>query len=93
MGVTEDVEWLEDDEEGVGKIFRLIAERGDEGARLSELKSLFGSAHWWPVKVCVQALIGRGLIFKDREKLSFKLTDSGKRVWKSFRAMEHVREI
>ncbi|HDI12776.1 MAG: hypothetical protein DRN83_02020 [Hadesarchaea archaeon] len=93
MGVTEDVEWLEDDEEGVGKVFRLIAEKGDEGMMLSELKSLYGSAHWWPVKVCVQALIDRDLIFKDREKLNFKLTSSGKKVWQSFRVMEHVREI
>lgn len=93
MGVTEDVEWLEDDEEGLGRIFRLIAERGDKGVRLRELKELYGSEDWWPVKVCVQALVDRGLVVKDREKLNFKLTDAGKNVGKVFRAIEYVREV
>jgi len=93
MGIAEDIEWLKDDENGVGKIFRFIAEREGSGVRLRELKEFYGSDNWWPVKVCARALVDRDLVYKDREKLDFKLTDSGKKVWQSFRAMEHVREI
>ncbi len=89
MGVTEDINWLKDDEGGVGKVFLLIAGRG--GARVRELRELFGAEDWWPVKGHLRALVDRGLIAEIEEK--YKLTESGRKVLEGFKAMEYVKPV
>lgn len=90
MGVTEDVNWLEDNKEGVGKIFMLIASRGS--LKLRELKELYGSEDWWPVKIHVRALIDRDLIEESRG--SYRLTDYGRdKVMESSKAMGYLKPV
>ncbi|MBC7218525.1 MAG: hypothetical protein H5T49_00095 [Hadesarchaea archaeon] len=89
MGVAEDINWLKADEAGVGKVFTLIAGKG--GLKLRELKELYGSEDWWPVKAHLSALITRGLV-AEAEGI-YKLTEEGKKVLESFKAMEVVEAI
>jgi predicted transcriptional regulator len=89
MGVKEDIAWLKDDEEGVGKIFLLIAGRGS--ARLRELQELFGAEDWWPVKSHLRSLIDRGLAIEVDG--SYRLTENGQKVLEGFKAMEYVELI
>jgi len=89
MGVTEDINWLKDDEEGVGKVFMLIANRG--GAKLRELRELFGTADWWPVKNHLRALTDRNLVIGVEG--IYKLTENGRRVFEGFKAMEYVEPV
>lgn len=89
MGVAEDINWLKADEAGVGKVFTIIANKG--GLKLRELKELYGSEDWWPVKAHLSALIARGLV-AETEGI-YKLTEDGKKVLESFKAMEVVKAI
>lgn len=89
MGVTEDINWLKGDEEGVGKIFLLIADKG--GARLRELHELFGVEDWWPVKSHLRALINRGLIAEIEG--GYRLTEGGRKVLEGVKAMEYVKPV
>ncbi|MEM3420850.1 MAG: hypothetical protein QXT02_04275 [Candidatus Hadarchaeum sp.] len=89
MGVAEDINWLKADEAGVGKVFTIIAKQG--GLKLRELKELYGSEDWWPVKAHLSALIARGLV-TEFEGI-YKLTEDGKKVLESFKAMEVVKAI
>ncbi len=89
MGVTEDINWLKDDEEGVGKVFLLIA--GKESARLRELRELFGAGDWWPVKSHLRALTDRNLVVEIEG--SYKLTENGRKVLEGFKAMEYVELV
>ncbi len=50
MGVTEDINWLKENEGGAGKVFLLIATRPKDGMSLRELKESYGADDWWPVK-------------------------------------------
>jgi predicted transcriptional regulator len=88
MGVTEDINWLKDDEEGVGKVFLLIAKGS---ARLRELQELFGVEDWWPVKSHLRALIDRRLVTEIEG--NYKLTENGQKVLEGRRAMEHVEPV
>ncbi len=89
MGVAEDIEWLNDDEEGLRKVFLFIA--GKAGVTLRGLKELYGSKDWWPVKSYVRALVDRGLVV-ERET-DYVLTEHGKKVREGFRAIEYVQEL
>lgn len=89
MGVTEDINWLKDDEDGVGKVFLLIAGKGS--ARLRELRELFGAEDWWPVKSHLRALINRNLVVEVEG--SYKLTENGRKVLEGFKAMEYVEPV
>ncbi|MBA7597983.1 hypothetical protein ES703_04992 [subsurface metagenome] len=89
MGVTEDINWLKDDEEGVGKVFMLIANKG--GAKLRELRELFGTEDWWPVKSHLRALTNRDLVV-GAEGI-YKLTENGLKVLEGFKAMEYVEPV
>ncbi|KUO40166.1 MAG: hypothetical protein APZ16_07065 [Candidatus Hadarchaeum yellowstonense] len=89
MGVAEDINWLKADEDGVGKVFTIIASKG--GLKLRELKELYGSEDWWPVKAYVSSLIARGLV-AEMEGI-YRLTEDGKKVFESFKAMEVVKAI
>jgi len=89
MGVSEDLSWLKEDKEGVGKVFLLIANR--ESARVRELHELFGVEDWWPVKSHLRSLVDRGLIAEIEG--SYRLTESGKKVLDGFRAMEYVEPV
>ena len=89
MGVSEDINWLKADESGVGKVFSLIASKGN--LKLRELKSLFGSEDWWPLKAHVGALVSRGLVIEADGV--YKLTEVGKKVLDGFKAMEVVKAI
>ncbi|MGQ9788296.1 MAG: hypothetical protein ACUVQM_03175 [Candidatus Hadarchaeaceae archaeon] len=89
MGVAEDINWLKSDEAGIGKVFTLIATKG--GLRLRALKEMYGSADWWPVKAHLSALVTRGLV-AEVEGI-YKLTEDGKKVLESFKAMEVVKAI
>ncbi|MEM2890135.1 MAG: hypothetical protein QW786_03350 [Candidatus Hadarchaeum sp.] len=89
MGVAEDINWLKADEAGVGKVFTIIANKG--GLKLRELKELYGSEDWWPVKAHLSALISRGLV-AEFEGI-YQLTEDGKKVLESFKAMEVVKAI
>ncbi|MGC8816286.1 MAG: hypothetical protein ACP5PX_00485 [Candidatus Hadarchaeum sp.] len=89
MGVAEDINWLKADEAGVGKVFTIIANKG--GLKLRELKELYGSEDWWPVKAHLNALMVRGLVMETEG--IYQLTDNGKRVLESFRAMEVVKAV
>ncbi len=98
MGVSEDIQWLKEDEQGLGKIFLLIAENvvvtADEreiGVELRKIKELYGSEDWWPVKAYVRALKDRGLIAEDEN--GYKLTEDGKKVREGFKAIEYVRQV
>jgi predicted transcriptional regulator len=88
MGVSEDIEWLKGDE-GLGRIFRIIAERGR--VSLPELKDLCGFKDWWPVKSYVQALVGRGLVVKSEN--AYTLTESGVKVRESLKAVEYFPKV
>ena len=89
MGVTEDINWLKDDEEGVEKVFLLIAGKGS--ARLRELRELFGVEDWWPVKSHLRALIDRRLVAEIEG--NYKLTENGQKVLEGLRAMEYVEPV
>ncbi len=89
MGVSEDLNWLKEDKEGVGKVFLLITNK--ESARVRELYELFGVEDWWPVKAYVRALKDRGLIAEDEN--GYKLTEDGKKVREGFKAIEYVRQV
>jgi len=89
MGVSEDINWLKEDEEGVGTVFLLIANKGS--ARLRELHELFGVEDWWPVKSRLRALVNRGLIAEING--SYRLTGSGRKVLDGFRAIEYVEPV
>lgn len=89
MGVSEDINWLKGDEEGVGKVFLLIADKGSAGSR--ELHELFGVEDWWPVKSHLRALVDRGLITEIEG--NYKLTESGRKVLEGFKAMEYVKPV
>lgn len=89
MGVTEDINWLKDDEEGVGKVFMLIANKG--GAKLRELRELLGTEDWWPVKSHLSALADRNLVIGAEG--TYKLTENGRKVLEGFKAMEYVELV
>ncbi len=89
MGVTEDINWLKDDEGGVGKVFMLIANK--EGAKLRELRELFGTEDWWPVKSHLLALTDRNLVIGVEG--IYKLTENGRKVLEGFKAMEYVELV
>ena len=89
MGVSEDINWLKADESGVGKVFSLIVGKGN--LKLRELKGLFGSEDWWPLKAHVGALVSRGLIVEADG--IYKLTEVGKKVQDGLKAMEVVKAI
>ncbi len=89
MGVTEDINWLKYDDEGVGKVFMLIANKG--GAKLRELRELFGTEDWWPVKNHLRALTDRNLVIGVEE--TYKLTENGRKVLEGFKAMEYVEPV
>ncbi len=89
MGVTEDINWLKSDEEGVGKVFMLIADKG--GAGLRKLRELFGAEDWWPVKSHLRALIDRDLVIEVEG--IHKLTENGRKVLEGFKAMEYVEPV
>ena len=89
MGVTEDINWLKVDQSGAGKVFLLIASK--EKLKLRELKELYGSEDWWPVKAHVRALIGRGLVAEvDGHHV---LTEDGRKVLEGFKAIEYVQAV
>jgi len=89
MGVSEDINWLKVDDGGVGKVFTLIA--GKQSLKIRELKDLFGSKDWWPLKAHIVALVSRGLVVEVDGV--YKLTDDGKKVLDGFKAMEVVKAI
>ena len=89
MGVSEDINWLKDDEEGVGKVFLLVA--SGKSARPREIHRLFGAEDWWPVKSHLRALIDRGLVAEA--KGSFELTENGRKVLEGFKAIERVEPV
>jgi predicted transcriptional regulator len=89
MGIKEDIAWLGGDEEGVKKVFLLVA--GRESVRLRELHKLFGVEDWWPIKWHLQALIDWGLV--SEVEGNYKLTENGKRVLEGSKAMEYVEEV
>jgi predicted transcriptional regulator len=88
MGVSEDIDWLKADE-SLGKIFRLISDRGR--VNLRELKELCGFEDWWPVKSYVRALIDRGIVAKSDN--GYTLTEEGRKVRESLKAMEYFPKI
>ena len=89
MGVTEDINWLKNDEEGAEKIFMLIADKG--GTKLRELRELFGTEDWWPVKSHLRVLIDRNLVTEVDG--IYKLTENGRKVLEGFKAMEYVEPV
>ncbi len=89
MGVSEDINWLKADDAGVGKVFTLIAGKGN--LKIRELKGLFGSEDWWPLKAHLGMLVSRGLVVEAEGV--YKLTDDGKKVLDGFKAMEVVKAI
>ena len=88
MGVSEDIDWLKGDE-SLGKIFRLISERGI--INLRTIKELCGSEDWWPVKSYARALVDRGLVTKNEN--GYTLTEEGRKVRESLKAMEYFQKI
>jgi predicted transcriptional regulator len=88
MGVSEDIDWLKGDE-SLGKIFRIISER--KLANIRTIKELSGSDDWWPVKSYVRALVDRGLVAQNEN--GYALTEEGRKVRESLRAMEYFPEI
>lgn len=89
MGVSEDINWLKSDKEGVGKVFLIIAGKGSAG--LMELQRLFGAEDWWPVKSYLRTLTDRGLVTSAGG--NFELTESGRKVLKGFEAIEYVEQV
>ena len=89
MGVAEDINWLKTDEAGVGKVFTLLAGKGS--LKLRELKEIYGSGDWWPLKAYVSALVSRGLV-AEADGI-YKLTEDGRKVLDGFKAMEVVQAI
>ncbi len=89
MGVSEDINWMKADDSGVGKVFNFIVAKGS--LKMRELKGLFGSEDWWPLKAHVGALVSRGLVVEADG--AYKLTDDGKKVLDGLRAMEVVKAI
>jgi predicted transcriptional regulator len=88
MGVSEDIDWLKGDE-SLGKIFRLVAERGR--VKLRELKELCDFDDWWPLKNYVRALVDRGLIAKSEN--AYTLTEEGRKVRESLKAVEYFPKV
>ena len=89
MGVAEDINWLKEDEEGVGKVFLLITNKGSE--RLRELHELFGVEDWWPIKSHLRALVNRGLVAEIEG--GYRRTEGGRKVLEGFKAMEYVEPV
>lgn len=89
MGISEDIQWLDDDKEGLKKVFLLIAGRGKITIR--ELKERYGSKNWWPVKSYARALVDRGLV-AERDYV-YGLTDYGKKVREGSKALGYVQEF
>ncbi|MEM2878737.1 MAG: winged helix-turn-helix domain-containing protein [Candidatus Hadarchaeales archaeon] len=90
MGFTEDMEWLKSDEEGLKKIFLIVAE--GNGRTTREIKEIYGSKEWWPVKVYLDALLKRGLIF-EKEGRTYALTDNGKKLVEGIKAIGRLQEL
>lgn len=88
MGVSEDIDWLTADE-NLSRIFRIISERKPTNLRM--IKELSGSDDWWPVKSYVRALIDRGLVIQNEN--GYSLTEEGRKVHESLRAMEYFPEV
>ncbi len=89
MGVSEEINWLKADDAGVGRVFTIIAGRGSLNMR--ELKELYGSEDWWPLKAHVGALVARGLV-AEMDGV-YMLTEDGNKVLDGFKAMEVVKAI
>jgi len=89
MGVAEAINWLKDNGEGVGKVFMLIANKGS--TKLRELRELFGSEDWWPVKSHLRTLTERNLVIEVEG--IYKLTENGRKVLEGFKAMEYVKPV
>ncbi len=89
MGVTEDINWLKYDEDGVEKVFMIIANK--EGAKLQEIRELFGTEDWWPIKNHLRALTDRNLV--TGVEGIYKLTENGRKVLEGFKAMEYVEPV
>lgn len=90
MGAMEDIEWLNQDEEGLKKIFLLVAER--EERSVCEIKEAYGSDEWWPVKGYLKLLSERGLVVEGPPGI-YKLTESGEKVAENLRALKHLPEV
>jgi predicted transcriptional regulator len=88
MGVSEDIDWLKDDE-SLGKIFQLISEKGI--INLRTIKEFCDSEDWWPVKSYARALVDRGLVTKNEN--GYTLTEEGRKVRESLKAMEYFPKI
>ena len=89
MGIKEDIRWLKDDEEGLKKVFLLVA--SGKKMQLRELHKLFGVDDWWPIKWHLQALIDRGLVLESDG--NYELTENGRKVLEGSKAMEYVEQV
>jgi len=89
MGVPEDINWLKSNEDGWGKIFRLIAE--SRGLSFRELKKRYNCPEWWPLKSYVNLLLERGLVESSDGVLV--LSDHGKKVFDTMRTTEELASL
>ncbi len=92
MGITEDINWLKENEGGAKKVFLLIATNPKDGMSLRELKESYGSDDWWPVKAHACALVDRGLV--EAVEGRYKLTNYGRdKVLEGLTAMAFVERV
>ncbi|MEW6222044.1 MAG: hypothetical protein AB1476_01805 [Candidatus Hadarchaeota archaeon] len=89
MGVTEDINWLNDDRSGVKRTFEIIAAENSIGLR--KLKTLHGSENWWPVKAYVRSLLEKGLVGESDG--IYKLTEHGREVFEGAKVVEGMRQL
>lgn len=89
MGVPEDINWLKSNEDGWGRIFRLIA--GGRGLSFRELKKRCDISEWWPLKSYIRLLLERGLVEISDGLLV--LSDHGKKVFDTMRTTEELASL
>jgi len=90
LGATKDIEWLNQDEDGLKRIFLMLPDDGKRTVR--EIKEAYGSDEWWQVKGYLKLLSARGLV-KENFEGSYELTDIGKKVAENLRALKYIPEV
>jgi len=90
LGATEDIEWLNQDEGGLKRIFLIVAEK--DGRSVREIKEAYGQADWWIVKGYLKLLSDRGLIAEDASG-RYRTTESGSKVAGNLKALKYIPEV
>lgn len=88
MGVREDISWLKENKKR-WMTFTLIGT--GKASKIRELRQQLNFDDWWPIKQHIRELIERGLITEVND--DYTLTENGKKVLESLRAVGYLKEV